>query len=1028
MTRKLVAAALALFALVSCQPKGRAHAERISTRTQLIGGPKALGQIGDYLLENDKIRVIVHGPGPNRGSTLFGGSLLDADLQRPSGKSGAGNDQLGEVFPSFLLAAMEPQSFEVTSDGSDGGPAVVTVEGEAGDLLQMVAVMNLGLLYPPGLRFKSEYRLAAGDRHVEIRTTITNTDDVPHPLPFLDPADLADLISSEGGTIPGLDQLTLSTPMGHLALFGAEQHLFATGSAGFNVRFAIEDSYAQAGGFPAFPGLATDLLATRGPGVSYGIAVPASAQNYANAFKELYPGQDVSERSLVLPFLYSSVSGVFHTNPPPVLLPQQSFTYPMWFVVGRGDVGSVLDEVNRLRGLPTGVFSGKVLDETTGQPIEHASVVVQDAAGRFVSQLDTGEDGGFRGTLEPGAYRYRVVTEVRKTSVSEDFTVDAGRTTSVRVHLAAPGTLQVQVRDELGRRVPSKITLVGEFPTANLGQDPRTFLYDLAAGESQRPTAFQANRSEYIEKTWYLPDGTLRAPVRPGDWFLVASRGLEYDVHIAPIRVESGVTVDRSVALKRGVNTDGWIGADLHLHAQPSLDSEMSLDARVASLAGEGLDYVVSTDHNFITDYLPAIAKLGLQDWLTSTVGLELTTFEMGHFNGYPLKLDPGNVRGGAFKWAGETPDSLFAQLRGLGKYGPAETIVQVNHPRDNVLGYFSQLNMVQETGVAEAKIGLRGVFAPYGDEFAPAAFSLDFDAFEVLNGKRKDIEHTYVVPDPLPAGSPIPSPAPAPGEILRDEYGQIAFPGVIEDWHTLLNRGMRHTGVGASDSHKGVTQEPGFPRTYFYVGAGNDEQGSFDEKDVVKAIRKHRAFATNGPIVDFTVNGERVGSDVVDGDGQAEVRIRVHSSDWIPFNRVILYANGETVLDEAVPAEQQHDWSRVYNLAVTTSDTWAMVEVRGDENLFPVLAPYEFENLNAQKVIDALGSALDLSGLDPYGILRPARTYPATAVAITNPIWIDRAGDGFDAPLPPIPAAAPRPPIDVREVFENLPAVPEAE
>ena len=1006
---------LAGLALVSCQPKGRAHAERISTRTQLIGGPKALGQIGDYLLENDKIRVIIHGPGPNRGSTLFGGSLIDADLQRPSGKAERGNDQLGEIFPSFLLESMNPDNFEVTKDGSDGGAAVVTVSGGGGDLLQSMHALNLAFLYPPSLRFKSEYRLAPGARHVEILTTITNVGSSTHPIPFVDPDLFADL------GVPGIEDLTLSVPMGHLALFGAEQELFATGAAGFNVRFAIEDSYLIAGGFPAFPGLVTDLLATRGLGVSYGIAVPSSPQNYPNQYAALYAGQPVNDRSMVLPFLYSSVSGVFHTEPPAALAPGESFTYPVWFIVGRGDVGSILDVVHDLRDTDTGVFAGKILDETTGLPVAKASIVVRDGAGAFVSQYETTENGGFRGTLPPGDYSYRIVTEVRKTTESVNFTVDAGATTSIRRELDTPGTLAVQVRDELGRLAPSKITLVGEFSPALQGEDPRTFLYDLGVGEAMRPTTFDPNRPEFIEKSWYVADGTLVVDARPGDWFLVVSRGLEYDVHTAAIRLESGSTVERVVTLKRGVSTDGWIGADLHLHAQPSLDSEMSLGDRVTSLAGEGLDYVVSTDHNFISDYLPEIARLGLEEWLTSSVGLELTTFEMGHFNGYPLRVDPGSVRGGEFTWAGEPPDSLFAQLRGMGRHGASKTIVQANHPRDNVLGYFSQFNMIQETGEAEVRIGLRGVFAPDGDEFLPEAFSLDFDAMEVLNGKRKDIEHTYIVPDPIPAGSPLPSPLPTPGEILRDQYGQIAFPGIIEDWHTLLNRGMRHTGVGASDSHKGLGQEPGFPRTYFRVGAGNDEAGGYDELDVVKAIRRHEAFATNGPIVDFSVNGEGIGSDVVDGDGSSEVRIRVRSADWIPFDNVKLYANGVVVLDEDVPAAQQHDWTRIHTLAVTTNDTWVMVEVRGSENLFPVLAPYEFENLNAQKVVDALGSALDLSGLDPYGILRPAKTSQATPAAITNPIWIDRDGDGFDPPLAAFPKAKKKKEIDLRDVFESL-------
>ena len=40
-------------------------------------------------------------------------------------------------------------------------------------------------------------------------------------------------------------------------------------------------------------------------------------------------------------------------------------------------------------------------------------------------------------------------------------------------------------------------------------------------------------------------------------------------------------------------------------------------------MVGEGVEVLVATDHNFITDYAPTIEQMGLQDWATSMIGLE---------------------------------------------------------------------------------------------------------------------------------------------------------------------------------------------------------------------------------------------------------------------------------------------------------------------------------------------------------------------------------------------------------------------
>ncbi len=1001
-------------ALAACTDASvRASADRISSRDQLIGGPKALGQIGDYLLENDKIRVIIQAPGAGRGSTVFGGSLLDADLRRPMTGDVGGNDQMGELLPSFLLQAMDPATVTVARDGKDGGPAVVSVEGGGGDLLQMVAVLNTGILFPGELRFRQDYQLSPGNSYVDITTTITNTSTASHPLPFLDPLQLEDL----GLDIPGLENLQLSVPMGHLLLFGAENETFAPGATGFNLRFAIEGSYAIAQGFPAFPGLVVDFLATRGKGVSYGFAIPPSPDDYPWSFRDRYAPQPVTDHSFDVPYLYAAVTGVFTHDPPASLAPGESYSYRSWFIVGRGDVGSVVDTMFSLWKVPTGAFAGHVLDEQTQAPVERASVVVKDGAGRYVSQYDSDAGGAFRGLLPPGDYTYRVVTDARPTTQPVAFRVAQGETTAAWIRLPPPGRIGIQVVDELGRAVPCKVGLVGHFPGDKRGQDPRTFLYNLADGERMRPTAFDPQSTEYLEISWYTAEGLLTALVRPGDYDLVVSRGVEYDVHREPITVPPGSTVTRSVTLARAFDTPGYVSADLHLHAVNSVDSSMPLTDRVVSVAAEGIDFAAATDHNFLTDYAPAIAQTGLTDWLTACVGLELSTFEMGHFNGYPLRIDPGNVRGGDFNWPGETPDSLFAQLR---KLGDADTVVEVNHARDGVLGYFTAFNVDPETAAPSQRRGLRSVFAPFRPEFAPEAFSYDFDVLEVMNGKRMELNHTYRAPDPLPP-PPLPDPPPAPGDIVRDDYGKIAYPGQIEDWFAFLQHGLTYTAVGNSDSHQGLTQEPGYPRSFIWVGEGNDVQGRFTARDVVAGLRSHRVIVTNGPFVELEIGGRPIGSLVPVG-AQVTAHVRVRSADFAPVTRVTLWVNGDVAAELAVPAGQAHDFSADVPLGID-ADTWVVAEAAGDASMFPVVPPQEFGPLNVDQVINALGAGLNLGGLSPAGNLRPDRTFRVTPIGLTNPIWLDRDANGrFDPPLGPIARTSkPAGVADVRRAFEDL-------
>src|SRR4051794_36846237 len=103
----LVCAAVAAVSAGVAVPAGRsstppkATAFRITSRQQLIGGQRALGDIGDYKLSNGLVHAIVQDIGASRGFGAFGGSLIDVDLVR-GGKESlstgvSGNDYFTEM-------------------------------------------------------------------------------------------------------------------------------------------------------------------------------------------------------------------------------------------------------------------------------------------------------------------------------------------------------------------------------------------------------------------------------------------------------------------------------------------------------------------------------------------------------------------------------------------------------------------------------------------------------------------------------------------------------------------------------------------------------------------------------------------------------------------------------------------------------------------------------------------------------------------------------------------------------------------
>lgn len=967
--RALAACAVAVATGPSCSSEDRgAYVKRVESPAELVGGPGALGDLGDWVIGNNEIRLIIQDQGWSRGFGIFGGGIIDADLVRPgaqaSGAGRRGNDNFGELFPALFLQAfdvsdvqvLDPETdqvatrpaIEIVSDGSDGGPAILRTRATGGDFLTMVSELVNLAVPQDGLVFETDFIIRPGARHVEIVGRLINND--PNRSVDLGGGGLDGLVAGFG-----IDDLQI--PLGDVLLFGAGNQVFAPGGVetpedaganvrpvGFDLRFSVEASYASQArndvSLPALPGLVTDFLATSGRRVSYGFAVGESDRNYVWLNRDAY-GRDAqvepTKYSMLVPFLISSFTGAYFEVPPDGLAPAGQdgsvFEYTRYFIIGDGDVASIRSELFDIRGTPTGVFEGRVVNERTGQPETAARVHILDAQQRPYSQAATDARGRFRAELEPGTYYYRVTAPGRYPYPGEadvgttEFEIEEEAGAYRHILMPPPAELSVRVRDARGRLLPAKVSVVSDYPAEYQGQKPRDFLFDYWLGQRRRSTDFSWREGadgpgRFVERVLRTADGHARGTVRPsrcgavdsywrpgervadiaGDdcerlYDIYVSRGIEYTVDVyEDVRLRAGELVELEATLERVVDTTDYISADLHVHSRGSVDSFEPLTSQARQAAAEGLEILVSTDHNYITDYQPAIASVGVQDWVSSVTGVELTTLEMGHFNAFPLRYEVAppshfpfvdfcypprseKTNRTGFDWVLCSPDQIFDQLRSLGAYGPDQTIVQVNHPRDTILGYFNQFYMNPYTAEPEEPDPDNHPEAGFfiypnrseTDQYEPESFSFEFDALEVFNGKRQDLLHAFRLPEDAPqalieekqdylCGSGHPDNG--PGKILLQHGGHIAYPGGVDDWLNMLNimtPEQAPVATGNSDSHN-LEDEIGSPRTYIHVP--RDEDGKPRDRhpqrvsplDLVEGLRSKRVAVTNGPFLDVQV------------------------------------------------------------------------------------------------------------------------------------------------------------------------------
>jgi len=451
----------------------------------------------------------------------------------------------------------------------------------------------------------------------------------------------------------------------------------------------------------------------------------------------------------------------------------------------------------------------------------------------------------------------------------------------------AEATVEITVREEVrpgeGRPVPCRITILNE----------RGALMTTSASSGER----LAVRPGVI----YTGDGKATFGLPAGDYAVYAGRGPTYGIDSVRLSPRPGERAKKTLTIRREVPLDGWVSCDTHVHTLTySGHGDCTADERVLTIAGEGLELPIATDHNRQVDYRDLAAKHGVLDYFTYVVGNEVTT-GVGHFNIFPVRA------------GGPLPDHQgkdWATVFGSIAKQTAAPIIVLNHPRD-----------------------LHGGFRPFGPEHHLALTGDNLDGWELRANAV---------------------------ELVNSGAQQSDMMRTYRDWFGLLNRGLYLTPVGASDSHDVCRFIVGQGRTY--IRCPSDRPGSIDVQEAVTSLRQGRVMVSCGLLAEITVNDKYGPGNLVPVTGDVKVMVRVLGPSWVTADRVELFANGTKVREERIADGKRAGikWSGTWTLPRMRHDVYLVAVATGPgvrELYWPIAKPYQPTSPVAQpRVIGSTG------------------------------------------------------------------------
>ncbi len=429
----------------------------------------------------------------------------------------------------------------------------------------------------------------------------------------------------------------------------------------------------------------------------------------------------------------------------------------------------------------------------------------------------------------------------------------------------------------------------------------------------------------------YTSDGLAQFGLPAGKYTVYAGRGFEYSLERQEIEVEPGRTVQRQLRIRREVPTEGFVACDTHVHTLThSGHGDATAAERMITLAAEGIELPIATDHNVHVDHDPLARQMSVRPYFTPVIGNEVTT-AVGHFNIFPVRAEAAVPDHRPTDWR-----TIFENIYRT----PDVKVVILNHARD-----------------------LHSGVRPFGPKLHNAVVSENVEGWQLRANAMEVINSGAVQTDQL--------------QLFRD-------------WMANLNRGRMLTPVGASDSHDVGRHFVGQGRTYIRVR--DEDPSDIDVGEAASSFVEGRVMVSYGLLAELMVDGRFGPGDLAPATGDTiDVHVRVLGPHWVTADKVTLYCNGQPIRESAIKDSANRAggilWTGGWKIPRPEHDVHLAVIAQGpgvDGLFWKTAKPYQPTSPDFQSLVIGASGAVWLDA-DGDGRRTPAFDYAQRLVAASG-------------------------------------------
>lgn len=446
-----------------------------------------------------------------------------------------------------------------------------------------------------------------------------------------------------------------------------------------------------------------------------------------------------------------------------------------------------------------------------------------------------------------------------------------------RIALGPTATLEIRVVDARSQHeIPARLSVTGP--------DGRSYAPD----DAWRHADDHFDRSERkIEYGYFHTAGTATVRVPAGTLIVEAARGLEYGIVQRAVTLAPDARERLTIALPRldDLPARGWWSGDLHVHMNYGGAYRNDPQRLAFQAAAEDLHVV----ENLIVNKEQRV------------------------------------------------PDIAYFRGRGIDPASTAKTIVaQTQEYHTSYWGHTGLLGLRENI--------LMPAYAAYVNTPAASLYPDNSKIFDLAHaqGALTGYVHPFdSYPDPANLNEAITSELPVDVALGKlDYYEVVGFSdhrATARVWYQLLNCGFRipaGAGTDAMANYASLRGPVGLNRVFVKAGP------TLDHERFLAGLKAGRAFATNGPLLGFTLQGKEAGDEIeLRAPGTLEASVSLRSI--VPVDKLEIVANGEVVASVPLSGDRTSATQTV-KIKVERSG-WYTLRASAEGSRAPVLDIYPF-------------------------------------------------------------------------------------